>query len=129
MANVVQLVVRCYYLSSTVIDNDNLYCTAVLVYSDANKYFHTSPRTRKHEIFNNVYFINNTSIFNNLIKELFEVASFRLHTGLQTLCQRLDGEPQIVDVEFAPCLGQGLLQKLQTLVAPSRHLLLQNAPH
>ena len=63
------------------------------------------PRTRKHEIFNNnVYFLNNTSMFNNLIKELFDVATFRHHTALQTLRQRLDGGPQEVDVEFAPCL-------------------------
>ena len=83
---------------------------------------------RKHEIFNNdVYFLNNASIFNNLIKELFEVATSRLHTGLQTLRQRLGGVPQVVDVEFASCIDQGLLQRLQIPVAPSR--LLQNAPH
>ena len=41
----------------------------------------------QNEIFN-VYFLNNTSIFNNLIKKLFEVVTtFLLHTDLQMLRQ------------------------------------------
>ena len=94
----------------------------------ANKHGHifTLPPEQGNEIFdNNVYFLNNTSTLNNLIKELLEGP----RTGLQTLCQRIDGEPQVVDVEFAPCLGQELLQRLQTLVASNRHLPLQNALH
>ena len=63
-------------------------------------------------IFNGkVYFLNNTSIFNDLIEELHEVATFRVHTHVQTLRRRLDGGPQVVDVKFTPCLGQGLLRR------------------
>ena len=95
-----------------------------LHYRVANKYGHTFtlPPEREND---NVYFLNDTSTFNNLIEELFEVAIF----CLRTLRRWLDGKLQVVDVEFAPCLSRGLLRRLQTLVVPSRHLLLQNAPH